>query len=240
MHTDSDHDSSALVRRRTLTRTAAWAVPVLTTVAAAPAYATSGGCTQRGAGTMTTGTVSKHPNVVTGLVFPGNVTASISISQVRAGKAIDPLSDAETGRIFTTDYGTPWSYVRLHHAKGMKKGDTLTMTITFTQPVRNFGFTITDIDGSPDSWIDQVSVSPESFSIAGRGSNLTGAGTTASPFLSDPQNPGNIDSPAGDAAVVWPGALTTFTVLYTAADSGNASAIGQMIGLGRFSFDNCL
>jgi hypothetical protein len=232
------HHDTPLVRRRTVTRTAAWAVPVIATVVAAPAYAaTSGSCTQRGSGTLATGVVGKHKNVVTGVVFPGNVTATVAITQTRHGKAVDPLSDAETGRIFRTDYGTPWSYVRLHHAQGMTQGDTITMTVTFGQPVSNFGFTITDIDMDQGGWVDSVTLSPATFAIDAMGPNLTGDGSHV-PFTADVE--GNIDSAAGDVTVHWAQPASSFTITYVAADSGNDSDIGQMVGIGKFVYDNCL
>jgi hypothetical protein len=234
-HDDLDRPGSAGISRRTVARSAVWAVPVVSVAMAAPAFAASGGCQQQGAGTITT---DQKTGAVTALTFPGGVTAIVAITQVRNGKPYQPLMDKETGRVFTTDYGTPWDYVRLHHAKGMKQGDVITMTITFPQPVSGFGFTITDIDGEQGQWIDQVAVAPQAFS-ASKGPNVIGAGTSAAPFLSDPSNPGNIDSADGDATLVWPGAQTQFTIVYTAADDRNTSDIGQMVGLGRFTYDNC-
>ncbi|HEX3929801.1 MAG TPA: hypothetical protein VHW64_03805 [Nocardioides sp.] len=242
-HDHLEPRGSAGISRRTVARTAAWAVPVVSVAMAAPAFAAaSGGCQQRGAGTMR---IDNKTGVVTTLVFPGSVTATVTITQVRAGKTYQPFTDKETGRIFTTDYATPWDYLRLHHAKGMRTGDVITMTITFSQAVSGFGFTITDIDGDQGEWIDQVRVSPETFSVLSTGSDVLGAGTSGSPFRSDPSDPGNIDSADGDATLVWPGAQTQFTIVYQAADTPdkdgdvNTSSIGQMVGIGRFTYDNC-
>jgi hypothetical protein len=232
--THSGRGDSHGVSRRTVARGAAWATPVVLTAIAAPSYAAaSGPCQTRGAGSMAT----DANGVVTGLSFPGGITATLAYAKKNGTKVLNAF-DGETGHQFSTDYGVPWTYVRLHHPEGMKQNDTLTLTITFSQPVMNFGLTMTDIDRAKDSWIDQVTLSPETFSTTGKGANVGGTGKIGAPFVSTQE--GGIDSPAGDVTLTWPGALQVFTVTYVAADKKNNSGIGQMIGIGQFAYNNCV
>ena len=39
-----------------------------------------------------------------------------------------------------------WNYLKLHHPEGMTTGDTVTLTLTFSQAVTGLTLTITDID----------------------------------------------------------------------------------------------
>jgi hypothetical protein len=222
--------------RRTIIRTAAWATPVVLTAVAAPSFAAGSGtdCTQLGSATLT----PNRSGVVDRLVFPGGVSATISYAKTAHGRSRTPF-DGETGHVFSTDYGTPWDYIRLHHPEGMDQNDTLTMTIDFAQPVSSFSLTLTDIDMSVGSWIDEVSLAPASFVVDARGKNVVGGGTAGDPFTSAVDD--NINSAAGDVTVTWagPAALQAFTITYVAADADNRSNIGQMIGIGKFSYNNC-
>lgn len=248
--------SSSRASRRTVTRAAVWSVPVVSVVAAAPAYAVaSGGCQQQGSASMATGTVAygakTYPSRVTGLAFPGGVSATVTYAKVDThGNAMDPFGKLDrqanqTGRVYTTDYDGDWDYVRLHHPEGMRTGDAVTMTIVFGEQVRNFGFTITDIDEIVGEWVDQVSVDPTTFAISSQADAVTGAGTRDHPFVSEIDD--NVDSDAGDVTLTWPllEKGDAVTVTYVAADPGdadgdvNTSDIGQMIGIGRFVYDSC-
>ncbi|MGC4112952.1 MAG: hypothetical protein QM747_21550 [Nocardioides sp.] len=226
------HTTPTRATRRSVVRTGAWAVPVVATAVASPAYAVTSGCTRRGEGAL----VADDDGVVTSLTFPGGVSAVVEYAKHNGPTVLDPF-DGETGHEFETDYGTPWSYLRLHHPEGMEQGDTLTLTITFSEPVTNLAFTVTDIDQYRGQWDDRVSLAPESFAVTAKGRRVTGSGTSADPFRSNQK--GNIDSASGDVSVVWPGTIQVLTLTYVAADEDNTSDIGQMIGIGRFGYDSC-
>lgn len=177
---------------------------------------------------------------VSSLTFGASTTtATVTIEATdKDGNTITKASD--TGVVRTTSFSPTWDYINLHHPEGMSQGDTLTMTITLSQAVRNFTVRITDIDKDPGSWIDEVFVSPQAYGYSA-GSNVTGTGATGDPFIADSN--GRIDDTnhpdAGDVTLAWQGAVSQVTIRYIAGDKKNDSGIGQHIGVGQFGFDNC-
>jgi hypothetical protein len=213
--------------RRTITKGAAWATPLLVTSVAAPAFAASGQCLQ-GADSLNTS------GVVTFLVFPpsgvqGNLTFTSS--------GTTDQTPGDTGKVFSTDYTPSWRYIKLHHPEGMEEGDTIKMTITFTEFVKNATLTLTDIDKAVGQWIDHVVAEPAGYVASNAGQYVTGAGTSANPFTSS--HNGGITSARGDVTLTWPFSLKQITITYIAADTDNSSDIGQHIGVGKFAFNNC-
>ncbi len=49
----------------------------------------------------------------------------------------------------------------------------------------------------------------------------------------------DIHTPAGDLTLSWAGPLQVVTIAYKAAGSNNVNAVGQQIGVGKISFNNC-
>jgi hypothetical protein len=221
--------------RRTVTTAAAWAAPAVLTAVGAPAYAAGSipACTDRGSDLLDQGLGRQ----VTGLWFGNDEQADVVITATdAAGNTISAGSD--TGKLARTTYSPRWNYITLHHAKGMKQGDTITLTLRFTpRPVRDFTATITAIDKVTGEWIDEVVVSPAPVGVVTRGSAVSGSGTVADPFTSDVDKA--IKDAAGDVTLLWPGPLTQVQIRYVAADLTNASPTGQRIGVGRFAYDNC-
>jgi hypothetical protein len=232
------------VSRRTVARTAAWAVPVVITAVGAPAYAATSGtptCTDSGTAPLTVGNQK-----VTTLAFMDatgkatGVSASVAITATdKTGKALPPNRQSpDTGTVATTDYSPGWNDLILHMPKGLKQGDTLKLTLTFSKPVKNATLSMTDIDKLTQQWIDNVVVSPSGFSVATKGPDVSGSGTTADPFTANVE--AEIHTNAGDLTLVWPGTVTSVTVTYIAADKDNKSELGQHIGIGKFGYNNCL
>jgi hypothetical protein len=213
------------VSRRTVAKSTAWATPLLVTSVAAPAYAASGPCVG-GEATLVSGTMPVN------LTFPpSTVTATVGWSST--GAQGDDQTPGETGLVRTVAYSPTWNYLKLHLPRGMTQGDTVTLTLTFSQPVTNLSLTITDIDKETKNWIDEVVVSPLGFT-ADKAANVIGTGTAADPFRS--QVEGGIDSAAGDVTLTWAGPVTQVQITYRAADSQNKSGIGQHIGVGKIGF----
>ena len=126
----------------------------------------------------------------------------------------------------------------------------ITLTIDFTEDVRNLSLTITDIDknifqNAPNRWIDEVVFTPGrrvapddgGFTVVKRGPNVIGDGTAATPFKSSVNE--DIHTPAGDLTLSWPGPLQVVTIAYKAAGANNVNAVGQQIGVGKINFNNC-
>ena len=222
-------DTVGTVSRRTLTRSTAWAAPVLVTSVAAPASAASGPCA--GGQAALNGSTLPVP-----LTFsPSTVTATVTFSST--GATGNDQTPGETGEIHATAYSPSWRYIKLHLPAGMDQGDTVTITLTFSQPVTGLSLTITDIDKDKDQWIDQVIVNTAGYAVAAKGANVTGAGTTGNPFTTSVN--GGIDSAAGDVKLTWQGSLSQVQLTYRAADILNGSGIGQHIGVGLIGFASC-
>lgn len=249
--------TSTTLRRRTVTRTAAWAVPAVATAVAAPAYAASGAqCQQRGPGTILLQTVQDGdrtvPSTATAIVFPGGVSAWLSYDRLGSRRPhrnqppvlvhLDPFDntgqdpEAQTGKTGRAQYAGAWSYICLEHPAGMVAGDVLTMTITFTQPVQRFSLTLTQVDAIAGSYDDNVTLSPGGFAVTGKGSAISGDGTTT-PFHSTSM--GTTASPDHDVSVEWVGSGQQFVVSFAVGDYGTDSPCGQWMGVGNFVIDSC-
>ncbi|MGC4112953.1 MAG: hypothetical protein QM747_21555 [Nocardioides sp.] len=233
---------SGPVSRRTVTRGAAWTVPVVASAVAAPAYAvTSGACTDSDHGLMP---LSGWSGKVTwGYFAPSQLQVDMGITAVRGGVEVaDPYADKVTGRVVRQ---TGLSYLKLHQPAGMHQGDTMTLTFENFLPtvghvtsVRNLQLTLTGVDKVTGQWIDEVSFDPPPSLVVSRGAAVIGTGTSSDPFRSNREGAitGTTD---GDVTVVWSTAVSIMKVIYRSADASNASSTGQFIGVGNISYSNC-
>ena len=212
------------MHRRTLVKGAAWTAPIAVVGAAAPAYAASS-CVS-GQATLTGGT---RPTQLTFL--PSAVTATVAFSST--GVAGNDQTPGETGEVHATSYSPSWNYLKLHHPQGMTLGDTVALTLTFSQPVTNLSLTITDIDKASKQWIDEVVATPAGFTSV-KAANVIGTGAANNPFRS--QVNGGISSAAGDVVLTWAGPLNQVAITYRVADQDNESGVGQHVGVGKIGF----
>ena len=223
MQSTTRPDDRPAITRRTLARGAAWSAPIAVVSVAVPAFAASTQCVP-GAVALTAGT---SPMLLSFL--PTAVTASVTFASVGYGADSTP---GETGTVQTTSYSPSWNFIKLHHPKGMKTGNTITMTLTFSQPVQKLSVKITDIDKTVGQWIDDVIISPAGF-VATPAKNVVGAGTAANPYTT--KLDGGIENADGDLALFWAGPLSQVSITYLAADQDNTSDIGQHIGIGQLA-----
>lgn len=212
------------IKRRTITTGAAWAAPLTLVSVAAPAYAAS--ACMDGQATLTSGS---RPTLLT--FPPSPVTATVGWSST--GAAGNDQTPGDTGEVHAVSYSPSWNYLKLHHPEGVTQNDTITLTLTFSQPVFNLSLTITDIDKVTTEWIDEVVVTPAGFTSV-KGQNVIGDGTVGSPFTTSVQ--GGISSARGDVTVTWAGPVSQVQIVYRAADADNDSDIGQHIGVGKIGF----
>jgi hypothetical protein len=217
------------VTRRTVTRGLAWTAPVVLTAVTAPAYASSLPC-QQGKALLTPGS----DGLVTALTFPpSSVTALVAYS------ATDWLDQTPlaTGQVRTTAFpaGEQWDYVKLQHEVGPTQGDTVTMTINFSVPVKKLSLRITDIDKATgeDGFTDEVIVRPANFEATH--GPLIGTGQEGG-FVATVD--GDISSNDGDVRLFWPQELQQVEIILRAAENGSDLA-GQHIGVGEIAFNNC-
>ena len=223
-------EQSPGVSRRLVTRTAAWATPVVLSAATAPAYAADqppGQCTDHGQAVLGRGRLqardrcSSHPR-------RGRATVSLQHTD-STGKVLD--LDSTSGTIGTTEYTPGWSYLTLHHRPRQgTRATRITLTLTFDAPVKNLALTVTDIDRLPGQWFDSGLHLTGSHGHGPRACRSPAAapGTTPSPARS----PRTSTTTHGDVAVTWPSALTTVQLVLGAADSKNNGTVGQQVGVG--------
>ncbi|HEX4471803.1 MAG TPA: hypothetical protein VH085_07535 [Nocardioides sp.] len=229
---DQAPDQAPVVSRRALALSAAWATPVVLVAVTAPAYAaTSGQCPDYGLADL--GAVGSKPGSL--LLPPSSNKATISLQRTDSKGNVLALDDA-TGSVATTDYTPGWSYLMLHHAKGMRQGDIITLTLSLDDPVENLTLTVTDIDKIKGEWIDQVYTSPVAIASA-QGPNVVGSGTSADPFTSKVN--AEIHTAAGDLTLTWPGPLSVVQLFFRVGDTKNTSTRGQHVGVGKIGFDGC-
>ena len=133
--TKAHHRRAPRLSRRTITKGAAWATPLLVTAVAAPAYAASGPCVAGQARSPTTGPLPpSRPH-----------SSRRRRSRQRSGGPLDGgcrqrPTRAKPARSIRTEFAVApshpnWNYLKLHLPEGMTQGDTVTLTLSFSQPV---------------------------------------------------------------------------------------------------------
>jgi hypothetical protein len=260
---DLGADRGMSTTRRTLVRGAAWSVPVVAVAATAPAFAASpcdaitlpsfalsGGTT----GTASNGTRTWTKSLTTGtstltLSATSSYTGSMAMASNQSpyahfGTAADAGNTNTVGLQMFQERGTANVTTPSDHAG--------TYTYTFTRPVTNLTFTLSDIDRyqyqegrwNPVDYYqydDRVAVtsSQGAFTVQSRGSNVvtSSLGTVANPFR--PIESGNIDldEGMGNAVVRFAGPMTTFAITYwNAFANANADSRIQVTLLSNMSF----
>lgn len=217
------------ISRRTVVKGAAWAAPVVAMASAAPAFAASA-CTPTVS--FDDLKVGSSPTSVTFL--PSTVTATLSYSST--GNNGDP-TPGNTGKVAKTSTNPSWNYLEVEMLQELTKGDSVTVTITLSEPVEGLSFLIHDIDSESKAYQDTVVVGPAGYTSA-LGTNIQGAGTSSSPFRPIAWGDTPIDGGAGRVKVTWPGSVSQVTVTYIAGITGNSQ--NQHIGIGDISFDACI
>jgi hypothetical protein len=236
--------------RRTLVRGAAGSVPVVAVAATAPAFAASP-CSDRYTYRLDWGTTpytragarSSSATVASSDSSPVTVTfASISSTTANQPDATRNLSvPANTGTATTADPvvnnlggRTGERGVMLYHASSTAgRTNRQEVTVTFSRPVRNLSFYVTDIDTiTSPAYSDRVEV----VAVNSSGGNVpfgytldgvTGQGTSTSPWLRTSDS--NVSENAGGAQVLVNFTATTpssgtdvksFTLVYWNATGG--------------------
>lgn len=242
---ENDPQTTNAVSRRTLVKGAAWAVPVIAFAGPAPAYAASP-CTPS---TNFDGLTPSN-NVQTSIVFynslnqPTGVTASIAYAS--NGQGGDPTPGA-TGTVEATVTNPSWNYIEIEMLKQLNAGDWVTLTLTLSQPVTGLSFTIHDIDKVRNNqnqvaWEDFVEIggtfsgNPVAYTSV-LGSNVTGAGTAASPFQPILWGDNPINSGLNRVTVTFNAPVNQFVIKYRAGQNGDSN--NQHVGLGNISYNIC-
>ena len=168
--------------RRTVVRGIAWSVPVVTAVAAAPAFAAS--C-QKTALQSVTWSSTRTTTAQTGTTPSGtnvNVTASFTSTLLGAGS----LNTANLSASTVVAANDAISLVNNSPTTLAVDGNLnhQTANLVFTRPVYGLTFYLDDIDRATGSYADQVALTatPAEIPAATPGSAIAGAGTLADPW----------------------------------------------------------
>lgn len=219
--------------RRNVVRGAAWSVPVIAVATAAPAYAASP-CDPRtnqvldwdgsnttwsraedrrsGMATLDPDLAGPIPALTFGLAtsYVGNMKPG---NEVGFGNALTVVSNA--GGLTTSALSLVQATTS---ATPQGRNDRGSYTFTFSRPVSNLTFTITDIDSNSGDFDDVLEISPGYVELS-RGSAITsdnnGPGGTQRYYNTSANNALNdVSSNAGNIRLRYAGPISTFTITY--------------------------
>ena len=244
--------------RRTVARAAAWTVPVVAVATAAPAYAASP-CDRRfnanfdwdgpsNTFTRTSGTsatATYDPDGASGPVPALTLTAAASyVGNMRSGAEFSGNGNSNF-TIATQVGGLGVSGLQLEQSTTSSSpqgyNDRGTYTFTFSRPVSNLQFTITDIDSQSDDFLDLLVPSPGytevSRSPAVQAGTSNGTRFYYQQYTSNPIN--NTTGSGGNLTLRYAGPLTSFSITYSNYSSSYVSNIdtNQAIYLTDLRFD---
>lgn len=98
-------------------------------------------------------------------------------------------------------------------------------TFTFSEPVSDLRFTIMDIDGAVNDFLDTVSLTSSSRYSSVISASLMGTGTTADPWRPSITTPVNNDTAGAEASITFPEPVTSFALIYGNALSASTQQI---------------
>lgn len=227
--------------RRTVTRVAAWSVPVVAAAATAPAFAASCGSVSPVSGTidwdsryqMSNGWFSywvnrwSRTNNYAGtytLEQPNNTAAQgLRVSAAYSGEMVPlgnrtlrpnaPVGGLTVGGLCLAQYNNRASA----RPAGQRRQDRGAYTFTFDRPVTNLTFTVTDVDSATGDFWDMLELSSVApFTVGSKGSKVTGSGSETAPYAATGGNTDVNDTTgsAGNVTVTFPGPLSSFTITY--------------------------
>lgn len=234
--------------RRSVTRAAAWSVPVIAAATTAPAYAAS--CTPVTVNATHSGLPTRVSNVEWRTTFdhdgngplPGN-TMTVKASY-DTGMVVRDYGPNGTNDNFTLQNGVgglnAYGLVMAQRLSGSSFNTTPfgRYTFTFTKPVTGLTFTLTDIDSTTGDFWDSVWLTP-GFTYTGRGSTMTGVGTSGDPFRQANGNTAvnNTTDGNGNVTISYAGTISSFTVNYSNRQTGTMTADpDQVVTIANISF----
>jgi hypothetical protein len=246
--------------RRSFVRAAAWSVPVVSLASAAPAFAASP-CDPRVGAVIdwdnpatTTHIRESFWKSVTTYDPDGNGTVPSITLTTEASYAGNMKSGPEFGNIVNDSLLLQNNVGGLNQAGLVMYQSTTSTgvgtfndrgvyTFTFTRPVTNLTFTVTDVDSGGNQYWDRLMLTP-GFTQQFRAAALTGAGTQADPYRATNANApvNDFTSSNGNVRVTYPGAISSFTITYwnESANLGNQPGTlnnQQAIFLSDLTFD---
>lgn len=235
------------VSRRTVTRAAAWTVPVISVVAQAPAFAAS--CaTLVGVGLPSwNGTISSNGRTwsqtyapPTGQTVTLTISASYSSdmapgSETPGGPALFDVV-APVGGTGKPGLGLIQTVTTTSTKPAPGRNARGTYSFSFSRPVTNLAFTLTDVDRTPGDFADRVELSG-GWTETSRGAGVTGSGTQADPWVGAAAYDDG-SSAAGNLQLSFAGPVSSFTLTYWNAETQFSGVDrNQAVFLADLTFD---
>ncbi|GAA1917055.1 hypothetical protein GCM10009797_08450 [Nocardioides hwasunensis] len=234
-----------------MTRAAAWSVPVIAVATSAPAFAAS--CQPITGATM--------PIPASGTISNGGRDYALTYNPP-ANQYSDPVTmtikAAYTGRMAPgsesqgVDLYTTFNPVGGLRTRGLGLVQTVTgsyaapgrsargvYTFSFTKPVTNLRFTLTDIDVLDGDYDDRIEISNSGWTEvrASRGAGVSGTGVQGDPWRGAGTYNDNTSS-AGNVTIAFAGPVSTFDLTYwNAMTSFSGVDRNQGVFLTNISFD---
>lgn len=221
------------VGRRTITRGAAWSVPVIAVAVAAPAAANTsgGGCLT---GKLDWDSCSGRTGLDKTLITAGGTGVTVMVT------VGGDTSHSGNGAVTGTTTGGQSKVMRFYDENGVKN-TSQTVTITFSSEVQNVSFSLLDVDsaisGRTREYEDEVRIiSPASWSGSTH-SNVTGSGTSNDPYRAvDTDSPVDGSSSKSNVDLTFAGPLTQ--IVFTYAQNGTVYG-DPYIGISDIYFQHC-
>jgi hypothetical protein len=216
------------VGRRTVTRGAAWSIPVVSLAVAAPSMAASG-CK------ITTGSLSwdvfangsKQTGVPLTTTLAG-VTVTITVSGDTTAANNGTVTNVVTGGL---------SKVLRFYDLNNKANTAQTVTLTFSKPVQNLQFSLLDVDSQTGAYEDLVVINTPNWAGT-KHPNVIGTGTSGAPYRAKNTNSPVLGSSAdSNVDLSWTSSLSSVSCTYKQDGSVNGT---PFIGISDLSFQACI
>jgi hypothetical protein len=252
MQRDTPTSTDLRPSRRTVTRAAAWSVPVVAAATAAPAYAASCATVRVTANNVTT--YNRVSAVQWTATFDYDGTGPL-LSNVLTAKAtydtgIAVRNDANTAAGGANDNFTVQNPVGGLGTYGLVMAQRVSgstgapaafghYAFSFSRAVSNLSFTLTDIDSTTGDFWDSVWLTP-GFAVSNPAAGLQGDGSAGKPLKQKTGNSGvdNASGGAGNVTITYAGPISSFTVNYSNAQTGSFTADpDQVVTIANFAFD---
>lgn len=235
------HDAApeTTLSRRSVARGFAWTVPAVAVTAAAPAFAASMPCTLQTVSTFSTATPTAAITTNKGTGSDGVTVTATATKSGTFNTAVQYNMTSPDGK-----------FIQLAQNPG--SGQYQELTFTFSQPVYNLSFVVADVDylnnmnGTYKDGVvvQQVNGATPVYTTTAKGSNVTGSGTTSSPFQPVSTTTQYVYSDAAGQVTVKVNpttGVTTFSIRYS--DLANRTdSLSQQIYIGGITYTttNCV
>lgn len=169
---------------------------------------------------------------------PNPVTVTLGLANVPSPPTTTP--QANNGRIVTGPSGGIAGNALFIGQNSQAAGVGQTITFTFSQPVYNLSFTVTDIDNASNAWFDLLEILTAGYTFAFATPTLvTGTGASGASRFQNTNNNLNLlnSDDRGNVTLTWAGPVSSVQMRYTNGNQfGNSS---QLIRISDLTFNPC-